>query len=283
MIPVSKKIVKASNASFLHPREREQQAHYRAYLFGPFRLLFKNIPLDKQIRRRSKAGDMLKWFLLNPGKLGSADEFLDLFWPDISAETALYNVYVSIHFLRHLLEPDLKIRQESKFIRRRPNNFYWFEMDDTWWTDTIDVPHLFDTAHKFEQSGDDVKASFYYRKVISHCSLGFLPENAADKWLEPYIQHYEHIYSQALQRMIQLCTQRGELEDAMEYAYQALAVDPYCEPATKTIVDVHLQQGNIPAASRMLNDFCNFFQQTLGIGPDRDLRLLRDRIIEASE
>lgn len=283
MIPVSKKIGKYSDASFLHPREREHQALYRAYLFGPFRLLFKNVPLEKQIRRRSKAGELLKWFLLNPGKLGSADEFLDLFWPDISAETALCSLYVSIHYLRHLLQPELKTRQESKFIRRRPNNFYWFEIDDTWWADTIDVPHLFDTARTFEQSGDDSKASFYYRKVISYCSLGFLPDNTAEPWLEPYLRHYEHIYSQALDRMIQLCTQKGELEDAMEYAYQALAVDPYCEPATKTIVDVHLQQGNISAASQMLNDFCNFFQQTLGIGPGRDLRLLRDRIIEASD
>lgn len=283
MLPISKKIVKFSDTSFLHPREREHQAHYRAYLFGSFRLFFKNIPLEKQISRRRKAGELLKWFLLNPGKLGSADEFLDLFWPDISSKTALDNLYVSIHYLRHLLQPELKTRQESKFIRRRPSNFYWFEMDDTWWADTIDVPHLFNTAREFEQKGNDIKASFYYRKVISYCSQGFLPENTAERWLEPYLRHYEHIYSQALQRMIQLCTQKGELEDAMEYAYQALVVDPYCEPATKAIIDVHLQQGNISAASRMLNNFCDFFQKTLGIEPGRDLRLLRDRIIDATD
>lgn len=283
MIPIQKTISKLSEEDLGHPREREQQAHYRAYLFGPFRLFYKDVPIGKQMRRRSKAGTLLQWFLLNPGKLGSADEFLDLFWPNISAETALCNLHVAIHYLRHLLQPDLPARQESKFIHRRPNNFYWFDMDETWWADIIDTPHLFDTARKLEQSGKDNKASFYYRKVISYCSLGFLPENASEPWLEPYLRRYEYLYSQSLQRMIQFCAQRGELEDAMEYAYQALAVDPYCEPATKAIIDVHLQQGNIPAASRTLNDFCSFFQQALGVGPGRDFHVLRDRIIEASD
>lgn len=283
MIPVQQKSSKSSATNFVHPREREHQAHYRAYLFGPFRLFCKDISIGRQVRRRSKAGTLLQWFLLNPGKLGSADEFLDLFWPDISSETALCNLHVSIHYLRHLLQPELRSRQESKFIHRRPHNFYWFEMDETWWADTIDIPHLFETARKFEQGGEDSKASFYYRKVISYCSLGFLPEHTSEPWLDPYLRRYEQVYSQALRCMIRICTQRGEFEDAMEYAYQALEVDPYCEPATKTIVDVHLQQGNINAASRTLNDFCDFFQQKLGAGPGRDLRLLRDRIIEASD
>jgi DNA-binding SARP family transcriptional activator len=272
-----------SDDSLVHPREREYQAHYRAYLFGEFRLFCKDISIEKQMRRRSKAGTLLKWFLLNPGKLGSADEFLDLFWPDISSETALCNLHVTIHYLRHLLQPDLKHRQESRFIRRRPNNFYWFETDGTWWADTMDIPRLFETARKFEECGNDVRALFYYRKVISYCSSGFLPENASEQWIEPYLRRYEHIYAQTLHRMIRLCVQRSEFEDAMEYAYQALAIDPYCEPATKAIINVHLQQGNVLAASRTLNDFCNLFQQTLGTGPGRDLCLLRDRIIEASD
>ncbi|HEU5374012.1 MAG TPA: BTAD domain-containing putative transcriptional regulator [Ktedonobacteraceae bacterium] len=283
MIPVQKTLSRVAEHHLVHPREREHQAHYRAYLFGPFRLFHKNVPIGKQMRRRSKAGTLLQWFLLNPGKLGSADEFLDLFWPDVSSETALCNLHVAIHYLRHLLQPELRTRQESKFIHRRPNNFYWFDMDETWWADTADVPHLFETARKTEQFGKDVKASFYYRKVISYCSLGFLPDSTSEQWLEPYLRRYEYVYSQALQRMIHFCSQRGELEEAMEYAYQALAVDPYCEPATKAIIDVHLQQGNIPAASRTLNDFCTFFQQELGVGPSKDFHLLRDRIIEASD
>lgn len=273
----------SSKESFVHPREHEHQAHYRAYLFGPFRLFRENVSIVEQMRRRSKTGTLLKWFLLNPGKLASSDELLDLFWPDLSAETALGNLHVTLHYLRHLLQPELKARYESRFIHRRPNNFYWFDMDETWWADTVDVQQLFNTARSFDQQGSDIKASFYYRKVISYCISGFLPEDTSEEWLELYRRHYNHIYSQALQHMMQICTRRGELEEVVEYAYQALTVDPYCEPATKAIVDVYLQQGNVSAASQRLNDFCSFFQQTLGIDPGQDFHLLRDRIIEATD
>ena len=272
----------SSRETSIHPYEQEHQAYYRAYLFGQFRFLQGQQSIAEEMRRRSKAGTLLKWFLLNPGTLCSADQFLDLFWPDIWPETALGNLHVTMHYLRRLLEPTLLPRQESKFIRRQANNFYSLQLDETWWVDTIEVQHLFTTAREMDERGYDVKASFSYRKVISCCSLGFLPEGTAEEWLTPHRRRYERLYSQALQRMIQLCAQKGEWEDIIDYAYQALAIDPYCEPATRAIIDAYLQQGNVSAAQRALNDFCSFFQRTLGIEPDRYFSLLRDRIIEAS-
>ena len=278
MVLLQRVHLEPSKESFVHPRELEQQARYRAYLFGSFRLFHKNVSIVEQMRRRSKTGTLLKWFLLNPGKLASADELLDLFWPDISAETALSNLHVTMHYLRHLLQPELKARNESRFIHRQSSNFYWFDMDEAWWADIVDVQKLFSTARALDQQGSDIKASFYYRKVIGYCNAGFLPEDASEEWLEPYRRRYNHIYSQALQQMMQICMRRAEFEEVMEYAYQALAVDPYCEPATKAIIDVHLQQGNVVAATRKLNDFCRFFQQTLGVEPGHHFQLLKERI-----
>lgn len=265
-----------------HPRERERQAHYRAYFFGPFRFFQGSRSVTEEMKRRSKAGTLLKWFLLNPGTPGSADEFLDLFWPDISSETALGNLHVTMHYLRRLLEPDLKPRQESTFIHRRANNFYLLQLDESWWVDAIDVQHIFGTARKLDQQGYDSKASFYYRKVIAHCALGFLPEDSSEEWLEPYRRRYQQIYAQSLLRMIQISSREAAWEDVVEYAYQALANDPYCEPATRAIIDAYLQQGNLVAAERALHDFCDFFRCTLGVEPGRDFHALRERIFEAS-
>jgi DNA-binding SARP family transcriptional activator len=282
MVSVPQRAFLPSRKSSIHPYEREHQAHYRAYLFGQFRFFQGKQSIAEEMRRRSKAGTLLKWFLLNSGTLGSADQLLDLFWPDVSSETAFGNLHVTMHYLRRLLEPTLMPRQESKFIRRQANNFYSLHLDETWWIDTIEVQHLFHTAREMDQRGYDVKASFYYRKVISYCSLGFLPEDTAEEWLTPHRRRYERLYSQVLQRMIQFCTQRGEWEDIIDYAYQALSIDPYCEPATRAIIDAYLQQGNVSAAHHALNDFYTFFQKTLGIEPGREFYLLRDRIMKAS-
>jgi len=266
-----------------HPREREYSACYRTYFFGQFRLFAREKPVKETMWRRNKVKSLLKWFLLNPGKLCSADEFIDLFWPDVALETASGNLYVTIHCLRHLLESTLSPREASKFIRRQSNNFYWFEMDETWWTDIVDVQHLFDTARAFDACGDDVKASFYYRKVVSLCCLGFLPEDESEQWLRPYRQHYEYIYLQVLLRLIQIYQKRGELEEVLEYAYLASSLDVYCELAIKAIIDVYFKQGNMGMAMRRLDDFGSLLRQELGVEPSKEMHALRMGIMQMGE
>ncbi|MEO7019916.1 MAG: BTAD domain-containing putative transcriptional regulator [Ktedonobacteraceae bacterium] len=264
--------------NLVHPREYEHQAAYRGYLFGPFRLFHGEQPVGEMMQRRNKARVILKWFLLHPGKLGSADEFIDLFWPEISPEKAMGNFHVTMHYLRHMLEPTLSARQESAFIHRKPNNFYWFQMDEGWWTDTSDLEMLFERAHTYDLHGDDQRALYYYRKVANYCNQGFLPEDESENWLVPYRRRYKHIHLQVLMRLIQLCTQKNELEEPLEYAYQSLSIDPYNEMATLVIVNAHLQQGNISIAQRRLDTFWNALQQDLGLRPNKELCALRERL-----
>jgi DNA-binding SARP family transcriptional activator len=266
-----------------YSREYEHQAIHRGYFFGQFRFVCGKQPVGELMRRRNKARMLLKWFLLNPGKLGSIDEFIDLFWPEVSPETSLGNFHVTMHYLRHMLEPDLEPRQESRFIRRTPNNFYWLQTDESWWTDVSDIQRLLERAHSYNFSGEKRKATFYYRKIASYCSLGFLPENEAESWLLPYRRHYEHIYSQVLMHLIQLYTQINEWEEVLEYAYQFLQVNPYNEIATRAIVNVYLQQGNVTIAQRKLEDFWASLQRDLGLFPSQEFHDLRERIRTARD
>lgn len=267
----------------MHPREFEQQAAYRGYLFGPFRLFHgERLIGDEMVQRRKKAGMILKWFLLNPGKLGSADEFIDLFWPEITPEKSLRNFHVTLHCLRHMLEPRLSPRKESAFIRHMHNNFYWFQAGENWWTDTSDVETLFEKARAYDVQGDSRRASYYYRRVASYCNQGFLPEDENERWLLPYRRHYRQIYSQVLMHLMRLHTQSNELEEVLEYAHLMLLIDPYNESAIGVIVDAHLRQGNISLAQRRLDVFWGSLQRDLGLRPNKELFLLRERIHAAS-
>jgi len=282
MMPVSRNAKSLVSQGLTHPREREQGAIYRAYVFGQFRLHYQEKPIKESMWRRNKVKALLKWFLLNPGKSCSADEFIDLFWPDVPLETAFGNLHVTMHCLRHVLEPDLGPREASKFIRRQSNNFYWFDRDETWWTDITEVQHLFDTAKTFDTRQEDVKASFYYRKVVSYCCLGFLPEDESEDWLRSYRHHYEYIYLQVLIRLIQMYQQRDEREEALEYAYLALSLDPYCEPATKAIIDIYFKQDNREMAIRKSEDFRSFLHQELGVEPSKEMQALHMKILKAT-
>lgn len=266
----------------VHPREYEDEAIYRAYLFGPFRVFRKDRPLGEETPRRKKALTILKWFLLNPGKPSSADEFIDMFWPDSPPQKALSNFHVTIHCLRRMLEPDLDPRQESAFIRRSLNNFYYFQLRESWWTDTSDVEMLFERGYASDAQGARGTACFYYRRVSSYCIQGFLAEDDSGDWLLPYRRRYQHIYTQVLMRLMQLSMQNNEREELLEYAYQMIQIDPYNELATRVIIDAHLQSGNVARAERRLQLFWDSLQRDLGVHPTKEFYALRERIQAAS-
>ena len=83
----------------------QSHARYKAYFFGSFRITLDERPLGEPAWRRNKAKALLKWFLLNPSELFSLEQLSKLFWPDIAREVAASNVHVTLHYLRHVLEP----------------------------------------------------------------------------------------------------------------------------------------------------------------------------------
>lgn len=245
--------------------EKEHSAIFRAYLFGPFRLFYRRELLGEAVWRRNKAKSLLKWFLLHPGQSFSADQLIDLFWPDLSAETAQGNLHVTLHFLRRLLEPGLVRGQTSSYISRSAGSFYQFQVDATWWADIFIIPHLLHEAVHYEKSSDVVKAMFYYHKIMHYCNLRFLPEDIYEDCFLPYHQQYERLSLRVLSRLIALSFHRHEFDEVVEYAYQALLLDPCHEPAMEAIVKAYHQQGNGTKSMQVLQEFERVLQKKLAI------------------
>jgi len=262
----------------IHPCEYEQMATYRAYFFGQFRLFHNSQSVGELEWRRNKAKTLLKWFLLNPGKLYSADQLVDLFWNDIELDAAMRNLHVTIHYLRRLLEPSLSPRQESSFLHSGKGGFYWFEQHHSWWADIMAIRHLYTAAKEFDQRHEYRKAIFRYRKIAHYCSLGFLPNDTDEDAFLSYRREFECIYYLVLVRLMQICLENDELEDVLEYAYQALYLDRYCEIAVKSIAKVYINQNHAIKAIHKLDEFRSILREELGIEPSKEICDIRDAI-----
>jgi DNA-binding SARP family transcriptional activator len=270
-----------SGEKLLHPREYEDGARHRAYFFGPFRLFCGDRIVGVEEFRRHKARMLLQWLLLNPGKPLAVDEFVDMFWRDSNPEKAVGNFHVTMHYLRRILEPDLDPRQESAFIRRGPNSFYFFHAGESWWTDIDDVEILLKRGCACDVQGHTQRACFYYSRVASYCIQGFLTYGSTGEWLTPYRARYRQIYAQVLMRLMQLHMRRGEPEELLEYAYQMLRIDCHNEMAMKVIVDAYVKEGSFERAKRRLDHFFYSLQNELGVGPGKELYALREQIHSA--
>ncbi|BCL84191.1 hypothetical protein ccbrp13_66560 [Ktedonobacteria bacterium brp13] len=260
--------------------QNESAAPYKAYLFGPFRITLGNQQVGTLIWRRNKAKTLLKWFLLNPSRMFSADQLIELFWPGVERTSGLRNLHVTINYLRHLLEPDLLPHQESSFICRNKNNFYWFEMNDQWWADIFAVQYHETCAVNAEQRENMAEVIVHQHKIVEYCSLGFLPADTYEDIFSPYRRKYDCLYQQTLEHLIHHCTQSGMFDEVFSYSQQALLLDPYCEVAIKAVVHVYFQQGNVAGAMRKLKDFQNLLKDDLGLEIGEDLQLLQKRYLK---
>ncbi|GHO89562.1 AfsR/SARP family transcriptional regulator [Dictyobacter formicarum] len=253
---------------------------YHVHFFGPFQVKRANQPVGEPVWRRNKAKALLKWFLLNPGRMFSTDQLVECFWPNVAKKSAERNLHVAIHYLRHLLEPDLPARHESKYIRRNKDNLYWFELDESWWADIFDVHQHYTTAKEAEQRGEYSTAISSYRHVVTYCNLGFLHEDAYDDTFSSHRRHYDRIYIEVLKNLIHLYSQVGMVDEVLTYAHHALLVDPYCESAVKAIAHSYFRQGNTAGAIRKLDYFQAFLKRDLGIEPGEEIFSLRKQMAE---
>lgn len=224
---------------------------------------------------------LLKWFLLNPGHPFSIDELIDLGWPEKSRKQAIGGVHVAIHYLRRMLEPDLPPGVDSSFVRRSGSTFYRFEPGESWWTDVDEVVRLFDRARCADRQLDSATALFCYHRVVARPLHRLLEDDAQSERLATYRLQFKTLCAHSLVRLIHLHRERGEFEEALEYAYQMSIVDPFHELAATVIAESHLSRVDPAQANHRLHSFLES-----GAGPstevgqrDGDLRALCDRVV----
>lgn len=271
MIPLS------SKNDLDHPRDLERDAPYRAYLFGYLRIYHGEHRITLEASRK-KSLHILQWFLLNPGKPCSADQFIDALWPEADPDKAITSFDVNMHALKRLLEPELGPRERSSFIHNHASRVYTFESADRWWTDVADLELLHQRGHANDLAGDHDRARFYYRRVSGYVSQGPLLDNELGLWLQRHRHKYELMCSQALIRLMQIDIGCGADEELLESAYQMLRLDPYNQPATRVIIEASLGRGNQGRAARRLDAFCEAVKRDLGMQPPKEFVELRHQV-----
>ncbi|MEC3957787.1 BTAD domain-containing putative transcriptional regulator [Nocardia sp. CDC153] len=261
-----------------HPRELEREAPCRAYLFGYLRIYRGDQRLTLETSRK-KGLHILLWFLLNPGKPCSADQFVETLWPEAEPGKAISGFDVNMHALKRLLEPELGPREQSSFIQHHANRVYTFESANMWWTDVADLELLYQRGHACDNIGDIARARFYYRRVSEYVSQGPLLDGESSPWLERYRHRYTLMCSQALTRLMQIDIDCGADEDLLESAYQMLRLDRYNQLANRVIIEASLRNGNPSRARRRLEAYCDAVERDLGVEPPKDFDELRRQLV----
>ncbi|WP_460530627.1 AfsR/SARP family transcriptional regulator [Flindersiella endophytica] len=224
---------------------------------------------------------LLTWFLLNPGAHVESAELCDVLWPGRRLANRSNRLAVTLHYLRHLLEPDLARRQPSTFIRSDGNGRYWFDYAECWWTDVLDAERLFAAAKTADTSGDVSAAITSYERLLDYYRQTFLPENLFDEVFDSVRAAHDVVHHTAQSRLLRLYLVRGLPHKALACALSVQDRDPYAEEAATAIAEVNLLQGNTLAARTQLAGYVRTVHRELGVDPSPTVMGLWERVRRA--
>lgn len=266
-----------------HPHTSDlEPPRFTARFFGPFQVLRNGVPLDDAAGLgRTSARTLLKWFLLNPGVRVESPELYELLWPVRRARSNPNRLHVTLHYLRHLLEPGLNTREPSTFIRSDHKGLYWFDFADRWRTDALEVDQLLAAGRDADTAGDLEQAIRSYEILMDYYERTFLPENLFDEAFAAPRTAYEVAHREVEMRLLQLYLVRGLNHKALPIALSALDRDPYSEAAAVAIAEVSLRQGNTLAARTQLAGYLETIRRELGVNPSGHALRLWERIQRA--
>lgn len=262
-------------------RDRAVSAEHRftARFFGPFQLSRDGDTLGNAAGLgRTSACTLLKWFLLNEGVRIDSLELGELLWPGRRSRSTPNQLHVTLHCVRHLLEPGLAPRQPSTFIHSDGKGRYWFDFAGCWWTDVVEAERLFVAGKAAETHGDLETAIASYEALLDYYERTFLPENLFDEAFDSCRTEHEVAHRYLESGLLRLYLIRGLSHKALPIALSIQERDPYSEEASTAIAEVSLLQGNVLAARSQLARYLETIHRELGADLGRDALQLWRRI-----
>jgi len=253
------------------------QEPFRAWLFGPFRVVRGSTEIADQAWTRKSARTLLKWFLLNPGQPFSAAELCDVLWPHGNGKSNTKNLHVTLHYLRRVLDPDSPSRSPSRFVRSDEGGRYWFDERD-WWTDVGEVEWLWRSVQASAERDDHDAAIATLLQLVDHYQRGFLPEELYEDAFAQFRDLHERKHDEALHALLKLYGDLGRRYEVLAFAQRILDRDPYSECAVMALAEVHLAQGNLSTAMSELDRFVRTLNDDLGTAPSPRVVALRRRL-----
>lgn len=106
------------------------------------------------------------------------------------------------------------------------------------------------------------------RWPLSWLSCELLPD-WHDDWVVFERERFRLAALHALDRISELCRQRGDFGAAAEYALLGIRLEPLRESSRRALITTHLAQGNHVEALHQYDEYCGLLASELGIGPTR--------------
>jgi predicted ATPase/DNA-binding SARP family transcriptional activator len=177
-------------------------------------------------------------------------------WPDSSDSQARTNLRNLLHTLRNTLP-------EAERFLEITNTTLWWKPNALYTLDIADFEHALDEA---SAAGDAAIAQEKLVRAVSVYQGDLLPGNY-DDWIISAREDLHQRYVDALERLISLLEQTGELRQAIRYTQRLLSDDPLNENSYITLMRLHALSGDRAGVRRVYEHCVATLERELNVEP----------------
>ena len=234
-------------------------AMLRINLLGGFRLVYGDMPVTAL--NASRLQSLVAYLVLHPGTALSRQHVAFTFWPDSTEAQAHTNLRKLLHRCYQTLP------HAAEFLCATPQTIQW----------RAEAEYRLDVSD-FESVLEDADTSHQLRAAIALYGGELLPE-CYEEWILPERDRMSQMYARALERLIQALEHERDYVSAIDYTQQLLRCDGLHEGAYRSLMRLHMLNGNGAGALRAYHTCATLLQRELGAEPSRATHELYEKLI----
>ncbi|RFU65099.1 BTAD domain-containing putative transcriptional regulator [Peribacillus glennii] len=235
------------------------------YTLGNFEIKYEDQTIS--LKRKSSL-QILQFFIANRNKKMNKESLIDQVFPEVPFKSVKNQFYVSLSDLRKSIEPNLKTKKDSSFIKRNMDH-YSFCLDHVY-LDADEFTQLIERKNgttKMERINQLTKAEKLYRG-------DFFEGYPYHEFLEEERERLRNLYLSVLQEIGDYYWQNKNYKIGIEYYEKVLKKEPYDETIYVDYIE-HLLRGNLfLQAKKVSAQYKNSIENELGIPVDEKLQTI---------
>lgn len=215
-----------------------------------------------------RARDIFFYIATSKHRRVAKEVLIEAFWGDEDLETVEKNFHPTISHIRKALNSRQQLKQNFIVFR---DGAYQLNPELSYFIDTEEF--LAAIAHaETAKKKNDVTARCKHLTRAYELYRGDFLEGSYEDWAEEQRHFYRERFSQVLSGLAKLSLTEKKWPDALKFANEILAIDPYREDLHRLVLKVLSAQGKHTAFKKHYEDMSHLLKQELGIEPSAETK-----------
>lgn len=259
-------------------KERNEECtveELRIQMLGGFCLRLGEQELQDTDTRSKKVWVLLAYLISRRDQTVTQQALIDLLWGEEPESNNPENALrITMHRTRSLLEQFCPERGRSMILRRK-GGYQWNgggEVDSERFEDLCNLK----TENPDLRLKNLMEALALYRG-------DYLPRQSGEVWVVPVSAYLHDLFLRAAQEAVNLLTERGRTQEAVEICRRCLALEPYHEPFCRVLMHLLSSTGNRRGAAEVYDRLSKRLFDDFGVLPSEETRSVYRAAVHSPE